>query len=149
MNGMQEWERAAAEAKSGGEGALLKEFAERAGLGKDDRERLAHHLTGSAYSEATMLLHRRMLPAYGFLVGQSPAGRGMARHWRASDSHARPFEAATPALALLRAAAFGLMLERDRDLQRGCAMCGGIGWTIARDGRKHLCRHGTSSYSVY
>jgi hypothetical protein len=98
-----------------------------------------------AYNDAAIALYRDMLPDFGFQFGtQAPYKSGitgLATTWRASDSHAAVFEAATPALALLRATVSTVASHLDSDRMKACAHCGGLGWFITAANRKQICRH--------
>ncbi|HTW33201.1 MAG TPA: hypothetical protein VMD53_01190 [Rhizomicrobium sp.] len=98
--------------------------------------------TDAAFADAAIRLHRALLPANGYQLGETAARRGLASSWRPDDAHRLPFEAATPALALLRATAHALANRHEAELRAACASCGGRGWTIARDGSRRLCSHG-------
>jgi hypothetical protein len=93
------------------------------------------------FADAAIRLHRALLPGCGFQFGETAARRGLASSWRAGDAHATPFEAATPALALLRATTHAMVRLGETDVRRRCPSCEGRGWTIARDGGKRICRH--------
>jgi hypothetical protein len=95
----------------------------------------------AACSDAAMALHRALLPDNGFQFGETPTRRGLASSWRAGDAHTTPVEAATPALALLRATAHAVARRHERQSREACRACDGRGWTIARDGGKRICRH--------
>jgi hypothetical protein len=94
-----------------------------------------------AFADAAIRLHRALLPANGYQFGETAARRGLASSWRPGDAHALPFEAATPALALLRATAHALAKQHEAEQRALCASCGGRGWTITRDGSRHICGH--------
>lgn len=113
-------------------------FAEARSLFRPDIE-IARHCETHAYAEAAILLHRRLLPMNGYQLGETAARRGLASTWKRGDAHTLPFDAATPALALLRATAHAVVRQCDAD--KTCARCCGRGWTITRDGGKRICRH--------
>jgi hypothetical protein len=94
-----------------------------------------------AFADAAIRLHRMLLPAHGYQLGETAAQRGLASSWQPGDAHALPFEAATPALALLRATAHALAKRHEAERCAQCTVCGGRGWTIARDGGRRLCSH--------
>lgn len=89
-------------------------------------------------------LHRALLPTNGYQLGETRPGVGLASSFTARDAFARPFEATTPALALLRAAIHARAFEDRAAMRRACTVCDGRGWIILRDGAKRLCRHGAS-----
>ncbi|MGD0191429.1 MAG: hypothetical protein ABSD74_11865 [Rhizomicrobium sp.] len=98
-----------------------------------------------AYNDAAIALYRDMLPDFGFQFGThapyEDGIKGLATTWRASDSHAAVFEAATPALALLRATAATVASRLDAQQMQSCSLCGGLGWFITAANRKQICRH--------
>ena len=94
-----------------------------------------------AFADAAIRLHRALLPANGYQLGETAARRGLASSWRPDDAHMVPFEAATPALALLRATAHALARQQEAERRVLCESCGGRGWIIARDGRRAICSH--------
>ncbi len=98
-----------------------------------------------AFADAAILVHRGLLPANGYHLGETAARKGLASTWRRGEAHTLPFEAATPGLALLRAAAHHAARQIERDRRAHCGICGGLGWTITRKGGKRLCRHGLVS----
>ncbi|HEY1615736.1 MAG TPA: hypothetical protein VGF97_18830 [Rhizomicrobium sp.] len=87
------------------------------------------------------------LPDYGFQIGRPPPCRGKqssrayALVWQRGDAHATPYEATTPALALLRAMADECARLSDARRLRDCPSCCGAGWSLAADGDRRLCRH--------
>jgi hypothetical protein len=103
---------------------------------------LTRFLGVGAYADAAIRLHRMLLPAHGFQLGETAARRGIAQSWRGGDAEARAFEAATPALALLRALAHARAETLDATLRNACTLCEGLGWYVTRNGGKRICRHG-------
>ena len=97
--------------------------------------------SGPASADTAMAVHRALLPANGFQFGETPGRRGLASTWARGDAHMTPFEAATPALALLRATVHAVARRHEMQRREACTACSGRGWTIARDGGKHICRH--------
>ena len=100
-----------------------------------------------AFADAAMLVYRAALPDGGFQFGLGPKlgdrpRRATALVWRRGDACALPYVAATPALALLRAAVSETSNLRDADLLAACPTCRGLGWYITADNRKQMCRHG-------
>jgi hypothetical protein len=101
-----------------------------------------------AYNEAAVALYRGAFPEQGFQFGLTAAvseharSRGLASTWRPGDPHAAIHDAATPALALLRATAMSLADRLDRQMREQCAICDGLGWFITAANRKKICRHG-------
>ncbi len=103
-----------------------------------------------ALADAAILIYRAALPDSGFQFGLGPAHGGRPRHataliWQRGDACAIPYRAATPALALLRAAVTETSNLRDADLLAACSICRGLGWYITADNRKQMCRHGRSA----
>ena len=96
-----------------------------------------------ASADAAIRLHRALLPDNGYQLGETAARRGLASSWRPDDPHILPFDAATPARALLRATAHALAKEHETERRICCGKCGGRGWTIARDGGRRICDHRT------
>lgn len=122
------------------EAALVAEAARL--LLPDDDAALAF-CRGHAFADAALTLHRKALPFHGFQFGDLAFGkRGLASNWRAGDASAMPFEAATPALALLRAAVRVRLRECETEARLRCVHCRGRGWRLMRDGEKRICRHG-------
>lgn len=95
-----------------------------------------------AFADAAILVHRTLLPANGYQLGETAARKGLASTWRRGEAQTLPFEAATPGLALLRASAHHAARQIERDRRSQCGICGGLGWTITRKGGKRVCRHG-------
>jgi hypothetical protein len=137
MNGAALLENRIAEALPADEERL---FADASTLLRIDAN-IVYCCEARAFADAAIRLHRVLLPANGYQLGETAARRGLASSWRPGDAHALPFEAATPALALLRATAHALARQHEAEERARCASCGGRGWTIARDGSRHLCSH--------
>jgi hypothetical protein len=102
-----------------------------------------------AFADAAMLVYRAALPDSGFQFGLGPRlgarpRRATAIIWQRGDAQAMPYVAATPALALLRAAVSETANLRDTDLLAACPICRGLGWYVTADNRKQMCRHGRS-----
>lgn len=91
------------------------------------------------FADVAIRLHRALLPTNGYQLGETATRRGLASTWKRGDAHTLPFDAATPALALLRATAHAV--ARQHEAKKDCARCNGRGWTITRDGGKRICRH--------
>lgn len=98
-------------------------------------------LKATAFADTAMAFHRALLPDNGFQFGETPARRGLASTWAKGDAHTTPVEAATPALALLRATAVAVARRHERQRREACTTCDGRGWTITRDGGKRICGH--------
>jgi hypothetical protein len=126
------------ESKIGGAAATdeAELFVAAAGLAK--YAGFAHLLNARAYADAAIAFHRWALPAHGFQFGATHRTGGLASSWRRGDAHALPFEAATPGLALLRATLAAIGNPGFAD----CTHCNGLGWIVARDGARRMCRHG-------
>jgi hypothetical protein len=137
MNGFEMLENRIAGAQSAEESRL---FADASALFRTDPD-IARCCKAQAFADAAIRLHRALLPANGYQLGETAARRGLASSWRPGDAHALPFEAATPALALLRATAHALARQHEAERRALCASCGGRGWTIARDGSRRICGH--------
>ena len=137
MNGFETLENRIAGARPSEESHL---FASAGALLRMDPETV-RCCEAQAFADAAIRLHRALLPANGYQLGETAARRGLASSWRPGDAHALPFEAATPALALLRAMAHALARQRDAEQRALCAVCGGRGWTIARNGSRQICGH--------
>jgi hypothetical protein len=95
-----------------------------------------------------MALHRGALAGCGFQFGSPPLNpsqsppRGIASIWSAGEPHAGIYEAATPALALLRATATESARRIDARTMARCSVCGGLGWFVTSGNRKQICQHG-------
>jgi hypothetical protein len=116
-------------------------FGEALGLAGADAE-IARLCTANAFADAAIRFHRALLPAHGYHLGETAARKGLASTWRRGEAQTLPFEAATPGLALLRAATHAAARQIQRDARAACGICGGLGWTITRKGGKRVCRHG-------
>lgn len=116
-------------------------FAEALSLVANDT-RAAQHCQSRAFADAAIRIHRALLPEHGYQFGATAARWGIASIWERGDPHAISFEAATPALALLRACAHAAALRASADRRARCTRCGGLGWTIMEDGDKRICGHG-------
>ncbi|MGB8365509.1 MAG: hypothetical protein ACLQUZ_14610 [Rhizomicrobium sp.] len=132
--------------------AFLFEEAARLLLPDAEREhifRLRQWIDERAFAQAAICLHHHALPAYGFQIGEMPPGaaqkRGVASTWRRGEHRALPFTAATPGLALLRAAASAAARAAEASMQADCAFCRGVGWISGVGGSKAICRHGRQS----
>jgi len=133
------------------EDALLREAASL--LLRDARldNRLETFRLAGAFSDAAMLIHGAALPEHGFQLGLPPPlesgkrGQAFATHWRRGESFAMPFQAETPARALLLAAVRGTLENHDSRALSQCPTCRGLGWFITAENRKLMCRHGKSA----
>jgi hypothetical protein len=137
MNGIALLENRIAAAQPAEESRL---FADAGALFRTDPD-IARCCEAQAFADAAIRLRRTLLPANGYQLGETAARRGLASSWRPGDAHTLPLEAATPALALLRATAHALARQHDAEQCALCTSCGGRGWTIARDGSRRLCSH--------
>ncbi len=117
-------------------------FGEAMGLVGADAD-VGRLCAAQAFADAAIRLHRALLPAYGYHLGETAARKGLASTWRRGEAQTLPFEAATPGLALLRAAAHAAARQIQRETRAACGICGGLGWTITRKGGKRVCRHAT------
>ena len=115
--------------------------AEEATVFAEVRSELGLAVATVTFSDTAMALHRALLPDNGFQFGETPAKRGLASTWARGDAHTTPVEAATPALALLRATAHEVARRHERQSRETCRRCDGRGWTIAHNGGKRICRH--------
>ncbi len=109
---------------------------------------LARTYAGSgAFADAAILFFRRALPQWGFQFGEPPplpdgrAARAVATAWRRGTGPAIPYQAATPALALLRATAAEAARRFETHELAACPVCRGIGWFVTAENRKQMCRH--------
>ncbi|HWU27393.1 MAG TPA: hypothetical protein VN154_13425 [Rhizomicrobium sp.] len=103
---------------------------------------IAKLCAAQAFADAAIRIHRALLPANGFHLGETIARKGLASTWRRGEAQMLPFEAATPGLALLCATAHHTARQIQRDRRAQCGVCGGLGWTVTRKGGKRVCRHG-------
>ncbi len=136
-----------AAARPGHEAELLEDAARI--LANETMYRVEAFRRAGAFADAAMLVYRAALPDNGFQFGLGPRlddrpRRATALVWRRGDDCATPYIAATPALALLRAAANETAKLREADLLAACPTCHGLGWYITADNRKQMCRHGRS-----
>jgi hypothetical protein len=111
-----------------------------------DADRLSQLIRLKAFHEGAVGLYRLALPGHGFQFGMPPpladgtGARPIAIAWRRGDSASIPYRAATPALALLAAAAGEAAKARETGARAACSSCFGLGWYLARDNTKMLCR---------
>jgi hypothetical protein len=117
-------------------------FDEAMALAQIDPE-IARLRANCAFADAAIRIHRALLPAHGYHLGETAARKGLASTWRRGEAQTLPFEAATPGLALLRATAHATARHIQRETRAACGICGGLGWTITRKGGKRICRHGS------
>lgn len=115
-------------------------FAEAASLFRTDTHAVEYFRT-RAFADAAIRIHRTLFPGNGYQLGETAARRGFASTWRRGDPHAHSLEAATPALALLRASVHEAAWRARADKRANCSRCTGLGWTITRDGGKRICGH--------
>ena len=114
------------------------------GRGMDAVERF---LDAGAHADAVIAILRQSLPQLGFRIVMPPPvphevrPRAAACVWRAGDARASSSHATTPALALLRAIQSEWADQQDEQLYRTCTQCNGIGWYLAVNGGKQMCRH--------
>jgi hypothetical protein len=118
-------------------------------LANEATYRVQRFRDAGAFADAAMLVYRAALPDSGFQFGLGPRlddrpRRATALIWQRGDACAMPYIAATPALALLRAAVNETSNLRDADLLCACPICRGLGWYVTADNRKQMCRHGRS-----
>jgi hypothetical protein len=136
-----------AAARPGFEAELIEDAARI--LANETTYRVQMLRDAGAFADAAMLVYRAALPDSGFQFGLGPKlgdrpRRATALIWQRGDACAMPYRAATPALALLRAAVTETKRLRDADLLAACPTCRGLGWYITADNRKQMCRHGRS-----
>jgi hypothetical protein len=136
-----------AAARPGREAELVEEAARL--LANETTYRVQRFRDAGAFADAAMLVYRAALPDGGFQFGLGPAvgdrpRRATALTWQRGDSCAMPYIAATPALALLRAAVTETSNLRDANLLAACPICRGLGWYVTAENRKQMCRHGRS-----
>jgi hypothetical protein len=134
-----------AAARPGHEAELVAETARN--LAHETSYRVQRLRDAGALADAAILVYRAALPDGGFQFGLGPRlddrpRRATALVWQRGDAYAMPYRAATPALALLRAAVTETSNLRDADLLAACPICRGLGWYITADNRKQMCRHG-------
>jgi len=100
-----------------------------------------------AFHETAIAIYRARFAGRGFQFGPvarnaaTPSSLGLASAWRTGDAHAAVYRAATPALALLRAAAADSAARLDEETAAQCSVCGGSGWFITRSNGREICRH--------
>jgi hypothetical protein len=141
---LQDLEARLATARPGHEAEMVEEAARV--LANETTYRVDRFREAGAFADAAMLVYRAALPDSGFQFGFGPnlgarPRRATALVWQRGDACAMPYIAATPALALLRAAVTETSNLRDRDLLAGCPICCGLGWYVTADNRKQMCRH--------
>ena len=109
--------------------------------------RLTQLIRLRAFHEGAVRLYRRALPEHGFQFGIPPpladgtGARPLAIAWRRGDPASIPYRAATPALALLAAAAGEAAKARETSIRAACSSCFGLGWYLTWDNTKALCRN--------
>jgi hypothetical protein len=136
---------------AGGSGAEERSLFEQAmtafDLAGDRRSHCNRHLHLDAFNELAIALYRSACADAGFQFGMTAsdvntsAMKGLAHTWRAGDAHASTHRAATPALALLLAAATERADQLDAVSAGRCPDCRGLGWFISTANRKVVCRH--------
>jgi hypothetical protein len=96
-----------------------------------------------AFNELAVTIWRIRFAGTGFQLGAlaGAASNGIANTWRNGDAQATVHQAATPALALLRAAATEAANTLDAQSAAQCPTCSGRGWFVTADARKQVCRH--------
>lgn len=134
-----------AAARPGHEAELVEDVARL--LANEATYRVRMFRDAGACTEAAMLVYRAALPDSGFQFGLGPRlgdrpRRATALVWGRGDAHAMPYIAATPALALLRAAVHETTRLHDANVLAACPTCRGLGWYVTADNRKQMCRHG-------
>jgi hypothetical protein len=144
---LRDLEARLANARPGHEAELVEDAARI--LATETAYRVQRFRDAGAFADAAMLVYRAALPDSGFQFGLGPRlgtrpRRATALVWQRGDACAMPYIAATPALALLRAAVTETSNLRDADLLAACSVCRGLGWYVTADNRKQMCRHGRS-----
>jgi hypothetical protein len=134
-----------AAARPGHEPELVEEAARI--LANETTYRVQMFRDAGAFADAAMLVYRAALPGSGFQFGLGPrldvrAHRATALTWQRGDACAMPYRAATPALALLRAAVSETTRLRESSALAACPTCHGLGWYFTAENRKQMCRHG-------
>jgi hypothetical protein len=120
----------------------------RVGAAPEEAARWEQLLACAAFHETAVAIYRATFAERGFQFGAVAcnaaiaSSQGLASSWRAGDAHAAVHRAATPALALLRAAAADCATHLDEQSAAQCSVCGGSGWFIMQAGGKEICRHG-------
>ena len=100
-----------------------------------------------AYHETAIAIYCTIFAERGFQFGPparnaaATSSRGLASSWSAGDAHATVHRAATPALALLHAAAIDTAASLDEETAAQCSVCGGLGWFVTEANDKDICRH--------
>lgn len=108
---------------------------------------IAHFVDEHAFTDAAIALIRHALPDHGFKITLPPplpdgaGAQAFATAWRRGEAQAMAWHAATPAIALLRAAEGEYAAHRDSQSLAACCECHGLGWYVTRDGAKQMCRH--------
>jgi hypothetical protein len=114
---------------------------------REDAARWVQFLRCGAVHETAIAIYRAACGRHGFQFGRAARdgaaapSRGLASSWRTGDAHAAVHNAATPALALLRAAACDSARRHDENRAAQCSVCGGLGWFTTPANGKHVCRH--------
>jgi hypothetical protein len=112
---------------------------------------IGHTADAEVHMDAAITLLRQTLPQFGFRIMMPPPlthavlPEACASIWLRGEAQAQSWHAATPALALLRAIRNELEDQREVRLLRRCTQCKGIGWYIAVNGAKQMCRHACRS----
>lgn len=105
--------------------------------------RWRRYLRVGAFHDLSVAIFTTHFAGWGFqlgtLAGATP--RSIANIWRQGDAQSSVHQAATPALALLRAAATESVNTLDARAVNECPACGGRGWFVTVGARKQLCRH--------
>jgi hypothetical protein len=101
------------------------------------------YLCVHAFHDLAVAIFTTQFPGWGFqfgtLAGTSPGS--IANVWREGDAQSSLHHAATPALALLRAAATEAASALDARTAAQCPACDGRGWFVTVGARKQVCRH--------
>jgi len=117
-----------------------------AGAPVGDIARFHRFVRAGAYADAAIALYRAVLPEWGFQLGLPPMSdrrqaKSISTSWQYGDHYATPYQASTPALALLGAAAMSRAAEIETESLLECLQCRGLGWYVTADNRKQICRH--------
>jgi hypothetical protein len=109
----------------------------------DEIERWQRCVHLGAFNELAVAIWRARFAGSGFQLGAlaGAASKGNANTWHNGDAQATVHQAATPALALLRAAATEAANTLDAQTAAQCPACAGRGWYVTADARKQVCRH--------
>jgi hypothetical protein len=108
---------------------------------------IGHSADAELHVDAAIALLRQTLPQFGFRIVMPPPlphavqPEACASIWLRGEAQALSWHAATPALALLRAIRNEFEHPREAQLLRRWTQCSGIGWYIAVNGAKQMCRH--------